>query len=174
VRRWGPAAALAALAGLALGCAGVGSRGAAPPYRFPTDFRASQVVALEEPGGRHELIASVRRSGDEHQVTLFDPVFAVPLLSARAQGGEVSEELLAPGPRPGDGKRLAELLRDVFGRDYVERGGTAEASGWSGRARLSGLPPGSAACRFPAEIEMVPRIGQVRVRVRTLDVTCGD
>jgi hypothetical protein len=165
--------AVAAAAALAFGCAGAGAEGpGAARYRFPTAFRATQVVAMEEPGGRHELIASVRRSGDEEEVTLFDPIFGVPLLNARARRGEVSEEILAPGPRPGDGKRLAELMRDVFSRDYAERDGAAEARGWTGTARLSGLPP-EAACRFPAEIEIIPRMGQVRVRVRTVDVDCS-
>ena len=168
-------AVVAAAAALGLGCAGAGTHGAGPvPYRFPPAFRASQVVTVQQAGEPHELIASVRRSGDEQDVTLFDPVFAAPLLSARIRGGEVSEELLAPGPRSGDGKRLAELLREVFGREYAERGGAAEAGGRAGVARLAGLPPEPAGCRFPAEIEFIPRVGDLRVRVRTLDVACGE
>src|SRR5512147_3182559 len=122
-------------AALALACAGPGTHGAGgAPYRFPAVFQVSQVVTVEEPNGKHELIASVRRSQDGLRVSLFDPVFNVPLLSAQVERGEVSEELLTPGPRPGDGKRLAGLLAEVFSRRYDERGGAAEATGRVGVA----------------------------------------
>lgn len=156
----------------AVGCAGVQGTGAVT-YRFPQALRASQVVVLEREGQRHEFIASVRRAGADVEVTLFDPVFAIPLLHARAQGGEVSEELLAPGPRPGDGKRLAGLLRDVFSRGYAEAGGAARADGWMGKVRLAGLPAEPGECRFPQEIELRPRAGGAVVQVKTLDVACG-
>jgi hypothetical protein len=158
----------------ALGCAGAPVRPAgAVPYRFPAAFEASQVVTIEGAGERREMIASVRRAGDDYQVTLFDPVFQVPLLAARAGGGAVTEELFTPGPRPGDGKRLVELLREVYGQEYAEAGGAAAARGRSGQARLAGLPPAGGACRFPTEIEIAPRVGAVRVAVRTTDVACG-
>jgi len=170
-RRTAPLAA-PALA-LALGCAGAPARPAgAVPYRFPPAFAASQVVTIEGVGEPREMIASVRRDGDEYEVTLFDPVFQAPLLAARAGAGGVSEELLAPGPRPGDGKRLLELLREVYGQEYAEQEGTAQAQGRSGRALLAGLNGTGGACRFPAEIEIAPRGGPVRVTVRTTDVAC--
>jgi hypothetical protein len=165
---------LAGVAGAAGVCACAGAQGAgAITYRFPQELRASQVVVLESEGERHEFIASVRRAGADVEVTLFDPVFAVPLLHARAQGGEVTEELLAPGPRPGDGKRLAGLLRDVFSRGYAETDGAARADGWMGKVRLAGLPAEPGECRFPEEIELRPRAGGAVVQVKTLDVACG-
>ncbi len=172
MRRPAACACACALA-LATACAGPGLRGpGAAEYRFPRMFAASQVVAVTAGGERMEFIASVRRSGDVHEVTLFDPVFAAPVLTARAAGREVSEQLLAPGPRAGDGVRLVRLLRDVFARSYAERGGEAEAGGWTGRVRLTGLAPEPAPCRFPAELALAARGGAGSVRVRTLDVQC--
>lgn len=163
--------ALAASATAAAGCAGARGAGTSP-YRFPPAFQASQVVTVVEPGGRHEFIASVRRSAEGGEVTLFDPVFSVPLLVARTRGGEASEELLAPGPRPGDGKRLAELLRDVFGGEYALRGADAQAGVAGASVRLTGVPPEGTPCRFPASIQVAPRLGGVRVEARTVDVGC--
>ncbi|HYD39813.1 MAG TPA: hypothetical protein VEB43_03205 [Anaeromyxobacter sp.] len=158
---------------LATACASAGARGpGAQEYRFPRAFAASQVVAVNAGGERREFIASVRRSGAAHEVTLFDPVFAAPVLTARAEGRAVTEELLAPGPRAGDGVRLVKLLRDVFARRYAERGGEAEAGGWTGRVRLTGLAPEPGPCRFPAEIELAARGGAGSVRVRTLEAEC--
>jgi hypothetical protein len=169
------ALALALAAAAASGCAGAPVRPVgASTYRFPAAFEASQVVTLEVGGERHEFIASVRRTGDDYQVTLFDPIFEVPLLGAAASGGKVTEELLAPGPRPGDGTRLLELLREVYGQDYAELAGAAEARGRSGSARLNGLPPAGEACRFPREIAITPRLGAMRFAVRTTDVACGE
>ena len=163
------AAALAA----ALGCAGARVPPAgAVSYRFPRAFEGSQVVAIEGAGERREMIASVRRAGDDYEVTLFDPVLQVPLLTARARGRVVTEEFFTPGPRPGDGKRLVELLREVYGQEYRESAGAALAQGRSGQARLAGVPPGGGPCRFPREIEIAPRVGAVRVAVRTTDVAC--
>jgi hypothetical protein len=129
-------------------------------------------VAVTTGGDRREFIASVRRSGAVHEVTLFDPVFAAPVLRARAEGSAVTEELLVAGPRAGDGVRLVKLLRDVFARSYAERGGEAEAGGWTGRVRLAGLAGEAAPCRFPTELALDVRGGAASVRVRTLDVAC--
>ncbi|HVO17976.1 MAG TPA: hypothetical protein VMU15_01890 [Anaeromyxobacter sp.] len=170
-----PGRALLAAAALAAapGCAGAPVRPAgAVSYRFPRAFEGSQVVTILGAGERREMIASVRRAGDDYEVTLFDPVLQVPLLAARARAGVVTEELLTPGPRPGDGKRLVELLREVYGQEYGESDGAALAQGRSGRARLTGLPPGGGPCRFPREIEIAPRTGAVRVAVRTTDLAC--
>lgn len=168
MRRW-----LAGASALLAACAGPGAgRPGRAEYSFPRAFEASQLVAVTAGGERRELLASVRRSGDDLQVTLFDPVFAVPVLSARAQGRTITEERLAPGPRAGDGVRLVRLLRDVLSRRYAEGAGTPEAGGWAGRVRLSALPPATTPCRFPAEIEVAPRGSGTIVRVRTLDVAC--
>jgi hypothetical protein len=170
-----PGARVLSLAAMvASGCAGVAARPAGTTYRFPVAFEASQVVTIDAGGERREVIASVRRAGDDYQVTLFDPVFQVPLLGAAASGGKVTEELLAPGPRPGDGKQLLELLREVYGQDYAERAGAAVAQGRSGRTTLAGLPPAGGACRFPREIAITPRLGAMRFAVRTTDVACGE
>lgn len=161
-------ALLVLLAGLA-GCATPSTRGTGPlSYRFPEAFTASQVVEVEQGGTRLQFLASVRRDGPDCRVTLFDPVFSVPLVEARLEGGKASEELLAPGPRPGDGRRLVQLLAEVFGRAYPEREGEAEATTIIGAVHLAGLPPPEQACRLPAQIQLLPRPGLV-VRVRTVE-----
>ncbi len=165
-------ASLVALAG----CAAVPRGGAGSGYRFPQAFEVTQLVKLSlGRDGARELLASVRRSGDDYDVTLFDPVFASPVLTASIRGTEAREETLARGPRPGDGIRLVELLRDLHEHRYAcTAAGVAEASTARVSYRLSQLPSPAAACRFPAVIEVIPRIGLgPRVHVRTIDVSCS-
>jgi hypothetical protein len=170
VSRWSILSALAVL----LGCAGAPARpGAGSVYRFPRAFEASQVVTLEAGGERREVLASLHRAGADYEVTLFEPVFSAPLLTASARGEALHEELLMPGPRPGDGTRLLALLRDVYGRAYpLDGAGRAEVRGELGRYELSGLAAAPAACPFPDRIEIAPRLGP-RVAVRTVEVGCS-
>lgn len=165
---------LAASAALALACAGAAPRPGERTYRFPEAFEATQVVTVALDSGPQEALASVRRRGADYEVTLFEPTFAAPLLTAAARGGAVSEELLVAGPRRGDGLRLVKLLADVFGRAYrAGADGRGEARGSLGAYALDGLP-GPGPCAFPAAVDVSPTLGLgPHVHARTVDVSCG-
>jgi len=167
--------AAAALLALAAACATVpaGPGG----WAFPASFDANQVVRIEGRDGSWELVASLRRRGDDYEVTLFDPVFSAPVLTASLRGGQASERVLAPagaGVRPGDGERLVETLREIYGERYpAEEGGRTAAGSLRVHTALSGIA-GEAGCRFPGAIEIRPRAGPVeRLEVRTIEVRCG-
>jgi len=169
VRR-SPAAALA----LAAACAGVpaGPGG----WAFPASFDANQVVVAEarDGAGTWELVASLRRRGADYEVTLFDPVFGAPVLAASLRDGRASEQVLAPaGIRAGDGERLVETLREIYGQRYpAESGGATGAETLRQRTTLAAISGGTG-CRFPATIEIRPRAGPVeRLEVRTIEVRC--
>jgi len=159
---------------LSPGCAGL-SQGSAG-YVFPSHFEVTQVVTMApERGETREFVGSVRRAGGDFVVTLFDPVFSFPLLTASYQAGRVTEEAHAPGLESGQGRRLVELLRDVYGQRYsvVDEGGTAAGAGGASYG-LVGIPGPGSSCRFPLAIEILPRKGMgPRVSVRTLDVACS-
>ena len=158
---------------LSPGCAGL-SHGSAG-YAFPSHFDVTQVVTVApERGETREFVGSVRRAGGDFVVTLFDPVFEVPLLTASYRAGRVTEETHAPGLESGQGRRLVELLRDLYGQHYsvVDDGGTAVGTD-DASYRLVGIPGPGSSCRFPLAIEILPRKGMgPRVSVRTVDVAC--
>lgn len=162
------AAALAVA--LAAACAGV--RPAAPAWTFPDAFDATQVVSASGDGPPMELVASLRRRGGDYEVTLFDPVFGAPLLSAAVRGG--AHEVREIGPaigRAGEARRLLDVLASVYGRAYpAPREDATGASTLAYAIRLSEFgAPGD--CAFPGRID-VTASGGARVEVRTLEVTC--
>lgn len=163
------AVALAVLAA----CAGI-PPGACDAYEFPGSFDATQAVTVTLEGRTQELLASLRRRGDDFEVTLFDPVFSFPVLSSSSHAGVASEIRHVESLRPGDGKRLLELLRSVYEARYPgPKAGGAEAATAALRFRLGQLPD-DAPCRFPGTIEVSPRFGSgPHVHVRTVEVGCG-
>jgi hypothetical protein len=162
---------------LLIACASAGaSRGgtAAGDYSFPGAFDVTQVVTVESGDDHRELLASVRRRAGDYEVTLFDPVFATPLLSAALRGGAASEERYSDTVPSGEGARLVEQLARLYGERFPEpRGGVTEAASGAFRFRLSQLPDATVACRFPGEIAISPRVSaRSRVAVRTVEVQC--
>ncbi|HET9598470.1 MAG TPA: hypothetical protein VFP65_22975 [Anaeromyxobacteraceae bacterium] len=158
----------------ATACAGsMRGGGAAGEYGFPDAFEVTQVVTVESGDDRRELLASVRRRAADYEVTLFDPVFATPLVSAALHGGAASEERFSEAVPPGDGTRLVEQLARLYGERFpAPRDGVTESASGPFRFRLARLPDAEA-CRFPGEIAIRPRLGASRrVDVRTLDVRC--
>jgi len=163
------AGALAAL--VAAGCAGPRATGSG--FAFPDAFEANQLVTVRTGDETRELLASLRRAGEDHEVTLFDPVFAVPLLSASTRGGSFTVH----GPRgPGadDVARLLALLGDLYDRSYRPAGADRfEAKSGMFTFRLFGVSS-RGSCSFPDRIEVEPRVGSaVHLDVVTIDVSCG-
>lgn len=163
---------------LALAAACAAAPRAPAGWAFPAAFDVNQVVRVEGRDGSWELVASLRRRGADYEVTLFDPIFGAPVLTASLMAGRASEEVLAPpgaGIRPGDGSRLVETLRGVYGQRYPsEEGGRTAAEGMRLAVALSAIS-GEPGCRFPGAIEIRPRAGPVdRLEVRTLEVRCGE
>jgi hypothetical protein len=156
---------------VATACAGV-PRGGEGVYAFPDAFVATQAVTVTLDSSNQDLVASLSRRGPDLEVTLFDPVFAFPVLTASVRAGVANEVRHADSVRPGDGERLVRLLVAVYEMQYSDTAGVGDASTPTLRLRLEGLP-GEGACRFPDAIEVSPRFGGgPRVRVRTLDVAC--
>jgi len=164
--------AAAALAGLALACAHV-PREERPPFAFPRAFDANQAVTVRMEGDTRELLASLRWRGGDLDVTLFDPVFAVPLLHASSRGGAVQVETLQAGPREDVARRLVELLGELYAQPFRATGpDRAEARSRHYAFRLEGVRA-QGGCVFPDAIEVAPRSGpDVRVRVVTLELSC--
>lgn len=165
------ATGLAVLAGTA--CAAIPR--AAGGYAFPESFEVTQVVTVDpDQPGRRELLASLRRVAGDFEVTLFDGVLLIPLLSASVRSGAVGVEEMAPGMDSGYGHRLVDLLRDLYGRDFpIAVGGATESTAGAVTVRLVGVPSSSLPCRFPSTIEVVPHgDGGPRLLVRTIDVAC--
>jgi hypothetical protein len=161
-----PVAAAAALAGCA------GARPAGPVWSFPEAFDATQAVSVRGAGPARDLVASLRRRGGDYEVTLFDPIFGAPLLSAARRGGQVSIEASGPAAgREAEARRLVEVLADVYGGAYpAPRGGASEGRAGRLAVRLSGVAPRDG-CPFPERVDVSAR--GVSVEVRTLDVTCS-
>ena len=157
----------------ALACAGVprAPRG----YSFPAAFEVTQVVSVDQgrPGGR-EFLASLRRIGDDYDVTLFDAALEVPLLSVSVREGAVNVQVMAPGMDGAFGHRLLALLQDLYGRDFPPPlEGRTEDDTETFAVHLAGLPGRNSPCPFPSTIQVVPhRIGDPRLLVRTIDVGC--
>ncbi len=167
--------AAAATALLALACAHGGSP-AGPAFAFPGAFDANQLVEIRTAGETREVLASLRRRGGDFDVTLFDPVFAVPLLSASSRGGAVHVEAgPAPGrgPGPEEATQLLSLLADLYGRTFRAAGADRfETSSGRFRFGLVGVRPRDG-CPFPDRIEVSPRLGSaVHLRVDTIEVSC--
>jgi hypothetical protein len=164
-------AAIAALA--AAGCAGTPVPGR-PPFTFPDAFDVNQSVTVRADGVTHELVASLRRRSASYDVTLFDPAFGVPLLSASMEGAEVLVREGASPERRGDAEKLLAMLRELYGETYRPSGADrAEASAGKMRYRLTGIRSRDG-CAFPDRIEVRPRLGSaVAVDVVTLDVSCA-
>ena len=164
-------AGVAAVAALA--CASVPR--APGGYSFPESFDVTQVVTVDQGRtGRLEFLASLRRAGDDYEVTLFDGALEVPLLTASVRSGTSSVKLLAAGMDGAFGLRLLALLQDLHRRDFppsVE--GRTENDTEPFTVRLDGVPASSSPCRFPSTIEIVPhRDDDPRLLVRTIDVAC--
>jgi hypothetical protein len=137
-------------------------------------FDATQAVTVTLEGREQELIASLSRRGRDLEVTLFDPIFSLPVLTASSHGGIASEIRHTDAIPPGKGERLVELLVTVYEARYAAGWtGTAEATTATMRFLLDGLAD-EGACRFPGTVEVSPRFGGgPRVRARTLEVACG-
>jgi len=164
-------AAVAALAALA--CASVPR--APGGYSFPGSFDVTQVVTVDQDRtGSLEFLASLRRVGDDHEVTLFDGALGFPLMSASMRSGASDVQVMAAGVDGAFGLRLLALLQDLYRRDFpasVE--GRTESDTGDFTVRLDGVPRSSSPCRFPSTIEVVPhRNGDPRLLVRTIDVAC--
>ncbi|WP_242392179.1 hypothetical protein [Anaeromyxobacter oryzisoli] len=166
-------ARIAAALVLGAACAAI-PRGERRSYEFPPSFDATQAVTVTLEGRTQELVASLRRRGDDFDLTLFDPVFSFPLLTSSSHGGVATEVRHVERVRPGDGKRLVELLVLVYETRYpLPVAGAAEASVGAVRSRLEQLP-GDAPCQFPGVILVSPRFGAgPQVSVRTVEVLCG-
>jgi hypothetical protein len=155
------------------GCAGVAREGGAATWRFPERYDANQIVAVQLGEDHRELVASVRRTGKDVDVVLFDPALAVPLLEARQRGGDATETRHVDAIPPGYGKRLVGVLSALHALDFAIRAdGAAEAGARGLRFRLEDLS-GDGACRFPRTIDVAPRAIGPSIRVETIDVTCG-
>jgi hypothetical protein len=144
-------------------------------YRFPNVFRANQTVRVTvTKGGKLELLASVQRSGGDYDVTLFDPLFAAPLLRASSREGAITEELLAPSAKAGWGIQLLALLREVYNETYLSHAEDAwNASSRAASLRIIDIDATGRTCAFPKVIEVKPRAGVVRdVRIQTLQADC--
>lgn len=166
------AAPLAWLLLAAGGCAGVARGGRAAEWRFPERYDANQIVTVQLGEDRRELVASVRRTGKDLDVVLFDPALAVPLLEAHQRGGDAAETRHVEAVPPGYGKRLVEVLSALHALDFaIGPDGAAEAGARGLRFRVEDLS-GDGACRFPRTIDVTPRAIGPRIRVETIDVTC--
>jgi hypothetical protein len=154
-------------------CARV-QRGGDAGYAFPEAFDATQAVTVKLEDREHELIASLSRRGGDLEVTLFDPIFSFPVLTASFRGGVASELRHSEAVPAGNGERLAELLVAVYEARYQARAaGAAESATATMRFRLEDLPD-AGPCRFPGTVEVAPRLGAgPHVRARTLEVACG-
>jgi hypothetical protein len=144
-------------------------------YRFPSVFQANQIVRVTLlKVGALELLGSIRRTGGDYDVTLFDPLFVMLLLAASSREGAVTEDLLAPSAEAGWGIQLLSLLREVYGETYLSQtDDTWDASSRAASLRLSKIDLPDDACAFPKVIEVRPRRGAVQsVRVETLQVNC--
>jgi hypothetical protein len=168
------AAALALAALAAAGCAGVRPAAGAAGFRFPESFDATQAVTVDAPDGKVELLASLRRRGADYEVTLFDPVFATPLLGASLSGGVFRVDASGPGVTAREAERLVEVLRDVYAGSYpLPVSGTTVARGHGIAITLTDVDAG-APCPFAGRIDVRPRFGAApAVAVRTLDVSCA-
>ncbi len=174
-RRPNPALGVASVLLLA-GCAGASHElGAGTHYAFPDEFDVTQAVTVASSSDdTREVLASLRRRAGDYDVTLFDPVFAVPVVTASLHGGVAHEEVLAPGVPAGQGKRLVSLLSTLYGSTFpLPRAGSSEAASGGFSFRLGEIVDG-AACPFPAVIDVSPRLGRwPTLHVRTLEVTCS-
>ncbi len=163
--------AAALLAALAAACAH------APPQRgrfaFPDAFDANQLVEIASEDGTREVVASLRRRAGDFEVTLFDPVFSVPLLTASTRRGDVRVDGSAPGLPENAGPQLLALLADLYGRTF--RAASADRlEARSGRFAyaLVGVRPRDG-CPFPDRVDVSPRRGPVlHLRVVTIEVSC--
>jgi hypothetical protein len=166
-RPWAWVAALAAAA-----CAGAPAR-ARHDFAFPDSFDVNQVVTARVEGVAQELVASLRRRGAEYEVTLFDPAFGVPLLSASLAGGSVTIASAAGPLRRDDAERLLAMLGDLYAQRFRARGpDRLEAKSGRFVYRLAGLRSREG-CAFPDRIDVAPRMGSaVVIEVVTLDVSC--
>ena len=165
-------AGLAVLFGIACAATPRGPGG----YVFPESFEVNQVVEVD-PGrpGSKEFLASLRRTNEDYEVTLFDVVLQIPVLTASVRAGAVSVQVMTEGMESKYGYRLVELLPDLYGRVFpntVE--GTTESNTEAFGVRLAGVPESGSLCRFPSTIEVIPhRSVGPRLLVRTIDVTCA-
>jgi hypothetical protein len=145
--------------------------------RLPLQYQANQVVHVAGAGqGDLDLLASVDAREGRVDVVLFDAGLQIPLLRASAGPGDATtEELFVPGVPPGNGRRLAALIRTMNGLDFAPVGaaGALEATGDGWRFTLDELA-GDAGCRFPRRIHVEHRYGGPRVDVETTDVACGE
>lgn len=169
-----PRAAALALALAGAACAGPRPLLDAAAFRFPESFDATQVVTVAAPDGKVELVASLRRREADYDVTLFDPVFATPLLGASLEAGVFRVDARGPGVTAREAEQLLEVLRDVYAGGYPRPvDGTTVARGRRVAITLSGVDP-DAPCPFAARIDVRPRLGLApAVAVRTLDVSCA-
>jgi hypothetical protein len=155
-------------------CAGA-PHGGRSAYTFPEAFDATQAVTVTLEGRTQELIASLSRRGRDFDVTLFDPVFSFPVLTASSRAGVASEVRHTDAVPRGGGERLVQLLAAVYEARYARTeaaGGKATAGAM--QLTLEGLA-NEAACQFPATIEVSSRIGDgPHVRVVTVEATCPE
>ena len=144
-------------------------------YSFPGSFDVTQVVTVDpgRPESR-EFLASLRRVGDDYEVTLFDGALGFPLMSASVRSGARNVQVMAAGMDGAFGLRLLALLEDLYRRDFpASVGGRTENDTGTFTVRLDGVPGPGSPCRFPLTIEVVPhRDGDPRLLVRTVDVAC--
>ena len=163
--------AAALLAAHAAACAHAPPPGA--PFAFPDAFDANQLVEIATADGTREVVASLRRRGGDFEVTLFDPVFTVPLLSASTRGGDVRVDGSAPGLPEDAAPQLLALLQDLYGRTFRAAGADRlEARSRRFAYALVGVRARDG-CPFPDSVE-VSRRGRadLHLRVVTIDVSC--
>lgn len=163
--------ATALLVTLAVACAHVPSPGA--PFAFPEAFDANQLVEIATTNGAHQVVASLSRRGRDLEVTLFDPVFTAPLLSASTRAGEVRVHASAPGLPENAAPQLLALLVDLYDRTFRGAGaGRFEARSRRFAYALVGVRLRDG-CSFPDWVEASTRRGPaLHLRVTTLDVSC--
>lgn len=163
---------LAVLVGIACAATPRGPGG----YVFPESFEVNQVVAVDpdRPGSK-EFLASLRRTNEDYEVTLFDAVLQIPLLTASVRAGVVSVQGMTEGMESKYGYRLVELLPDLYGRVFPNTAeGMTESNTEAFGVRLAGVPESGSRCQFPSTIEVIPhRSVGLRLLVRTIDVTCA-
>jgi hypothetical protein len=139
---------------------------------MPVHYQANQVVHVAGAGAVPDFLASVRRAGDRVEVVLFDAALQVPILRATACEGGTDETIFVEGPPPGEGRRLAGLIRTMNALGFAPADpATLAASGDGWRFVLSDVT-GEPACRFPRRIEVEHRGGGPRILVETTDVGC--
>jgi hypothetical protein len=156
----------------ASGCALFRGSSCESGYRFPERFDALQVIRVEQQGEQHQFLASVRRTGEDFELAMLDPIFQRPLVEASFVGGEYRERRSLPPEAKLDARALFESIRQLFTARCLER--------VEGGLRLTGSrfvyefeEPAAGPCAFPREIRQRARGGfDLTVVAATEEVVC--